>query len=138
MAKYIHSDAFLNPKPGGPALSSESEGASPSLIRKPAVPGLRPCLRISQFRRFVCRKPGEIMHAGPMQHQAEQRGMGSSWSCRSLRHYEGPQCFAIPGNHDWIDGLETFMRHITCKGWLGGWMMPQEKSYFALHLPQGW
>uniref|UniRef100_A0A061SNC4 Calcineurin-like metallo-phosphoesterase superfamily protein isoform 1 n=1 Tax=Tetraselmis sp. GSL018 TaxID=582737 RepID=A0A061SNC4_9CHLO len=63
---------------------------------------------------------------------------GASWSCRALRKYEGPQCFAIPGNHDWIDGLETFMRHFVCKGWLGGWMLPQEKSYFALRLPRGW
>jgi len=27
-----------------------------------------------------------------------------------LREYEGPQCFAIPGNHDWFDGLQTYMR----------------------------
>eukprot|EP00775_Hariotina_reticulata_P014454 gene14454-14567_t len=24
------------------------------------------------------------------------------------------------------------------KGWLGGWLMPQEKSYFSLRLPSGW
>uniref|UniRef100_A0A7S1T4N1 Calcineurin-like phosphoesterase domain-containing protein n=1 Tax=Tetraselmis chuii TaxID=63592 RepID=A0A7S1T4N1_9CHLO len=62
----------------------------------------------------------------------------SSWRSKALRRYEGPQCFAIPGNHDWIDFLETFMRHFTCKGWLGGWMLPQEKSYFALRLPRGY
>lgn len=56
----------------------------------------------------------------------------------SLRHYEGPQCFAIPGNHDWIDGLHTFMRYICHKSWLGGWLLPQQRSYFALQLPQGW
>ena len=39
---------------------------------------------------------------------------------------------------DWIDGLETFQRHVIHKGWLGGWLLPQEKSYFALHLPHGW
>ena len=39
---------------------------------------------------------------------------------------------------DWIDGLETFQRHVIYKGWLGGWLLPQEKSYFALHLPHGW
>ncbi|KAK9862826.1 hypothetical protein WJX84_007158 [Apatococcus fuscideae] len=56
----------------------------------------------------------------------------------TLRQYEGPTCFAIPGNHDWIDGLETFQRHIHHKGWLGGWLLPQEASYFALRLPHGW
>lgn len=46
----------------------------------------------------------------------------------TLRQYEGPTCFAIPGNHDWIDGLETFQRHIHHKGWLGGWLLPQVLS----------
>ncbi|CAA0830296.1 Calcineurin-like metallo-phosphoesterase superfamily protein [Striga hermonthica] len=56
----------------------------------------------------------------------------------TLRRYEGPQCFVIPGNHDWFDGLQTFMRYICHKSWLGGWFMPQKKSYFALQLPKGW
>ncbi|XP_010538790.1 PREDICTED: uncharacterized protein LOC104813013 [Tarenaya hassleriana] len=55
-----------------------------------------------------------------------------------LKHYDGPQCFLIPGNHDWFDGLHTFMRYICHKSWLGGWLMPQKKSYFALQLPKGW
>ncbi|KAK1433514.1 hypothetical protein QVD17_10425 [Tagetes erecta] len=55
-----------------------------------------------------------------------------------LKQYDGPQCFVIPGNHDWFDGLQTFMRYICHKSWLGGWLMPQKKSYFALHLPKGW
>ncbi|KZV52544.1 Calcineurin-like metallo-phosphoesterase superfamily protein isoform 1 [Dorcoceras hygrometricum] len=56
----------------------------------------------------------------------------------SLKQYDGPQCFLIPGNHDWFDGLQTFMRYICHKSWLGGWLMPQKKSYFALQLPKGW
>ena len=55
-----------------------------------------------------------------------------------LRRYDGPQCFAIPGNHDWFDGLQTFLRYICARDWLGGWLLPQEKSYFALKLPHGW
>lgn len=39
---------------------------------------------------------------------------------------------------DWFDGLQTFMRYICHKSWLGGWFMPQKKSYFALQLPKGW
>lgn len=42
-----------------------------------------------------------------------------------LHQYAGPTAFAIPGNHDWIDGLETYTRHIQHKGWLGGWLLPQ-------------
>lgn len=117
----------------------------------------------------------------------------------SLAEHDGPTAFAIPGNHDWIDGLETFQRHILHKvkskpnpllfpvsgcffrrslccrpalpngaimkvdapcmrltirknlirvsmadllavaqGWIGGWLLPQEASYFALALPHGW
>lgn len=54
------------------------------------------------------------------------------------KQYDGPQCFVIPGNHDWFDGLHTFMRYICHKSWLGGWFMPQKKSYFALQLPKRW
>ena len=39
---------------------------------------------------------------------------------------------------DWFDGLHTFMRYICHKSWLGGWFLPQKKSYFALQLPKGW
>nr|XP_017217539.1 PREDICTED: uncharacterized protein LOC108195105 isoform X2 [Daucus carota subsp. sativus] len=56
----------------------------------------------------------------------------------TLKEYDGPQCFVIPGNHDWFDGLQTFMRYICHKSWLGGWFMPQKKSYFAMQLPQRW
>ncbi|KAF6163941.1 hypothetical protein GIB67_011265 [Kingdonia uniflora] len=55
-----------------------------------------------------------------------------------LKQYKGPQSFVIPGNHDWFDGLHTFMRYICHKSWLGGWFLPQKKSYFALQLPRGW
>lgn len=55
-----------------------------------------------------------------------------------LKQYDGPQAFLIPGNHDWFDGLHTFMRYICHKSWLGGWLMPQKKSYFALQLPKNW
>ncbi|KAF8040168.1 hypothetical protein BT93_B2407 [Corymbia citriodora subsp. variegata] len=55
-----------------------------------------------------------------------------------LENYDGPQAFIIPGNHDWFDGLRTFMKYICYKNWLGGWLMPQKKSYFALQLPKNW
>ncbi|KAI9989837.1 hypothetical protein PInf_020124 [Phytophthora infestans] len=58
--------------------------------------------------------------------------------CPSLREYEGPSVFAIPGNHDWFDGLNTFTRYICQRDWLGGWLIPQKTSYFSLKLPHGW
>jgi hypothetical protein len=49
-----------------------------------------------------------------------------------------PTLYAIPGNHDWYDGLTNFMR-IFCKPtWIGAWRTGQERSYFALELPSNW
>ncbi len=53
--------------------------------------------------------------------------------------------FAIPGNHDWYDGLRAFLG-IFCrfsKGLregkiIGGRRAPQTRSYFALKLPHDW
>ncbi len=46
-----------------------------------------------------------------------------------------PKLFAIPGNHDWYDGLTNFMR-LFCQGRsLGNWVTSQKRSYFAIKLP---
>ncbi|GBC78210.1 hypothetical protein HRbin08_01697 [bacterium HR08] len=52
-----------------------------------------------------------------------------------------PHLFALPGNHDWYDGLVSFTRLFCQKTpprWIGGWQLPQTRSYFALKLPHGW
>jgi hypothetical protein len=49
-----------------------------------------------------------------------------------------PAVFALPGNHDWYDGLEGFTRRFCQHGWLGGWRTHQSHSYFAVLLPQRW
>jgi len=49
-----------------------------------------------------------------------------------------PKLFAIPGNHDWYDGLTNFMR-LFCQGRaLGNWLTMQKRSYFALKLPHNY
>lgn len=63
-----------------------------------------------------------------------------------------PDLYAIPGNHDWYDGLKAFF-HLFCRRTLkpvgqtgvdregkviGGRQTQQTRSYFALRLPQGW
>ena len=52
--------------------------------------------------------------------------------------YKGPKAYVLPGNHDWFDGLSTYTRLILSRDWLGGWLIPHERSYFAIALPQGW
>ncbi len=49
-----------------------------------------------------------------------------------------PSLFAIPGNHDWYDGLTSFIRQFCQNRWIGGWKTEQERSYFAIALPHNW
>lgn len=46
-----------------------------------------------------------------------------------------PHLFAIPGNHDWYDGLATFIKVFCQKRSIGNWRTVQTRSYFALKLP---
>ncbi len=56
-----------------------------------------------------------------------------------LNDADKPFVYAIPGNHDWYDGLQSFMRRFTQEGRpLGIWKRRQQLSYFALKLPYGW
>ncbi len=46
--------------------------------------------------------------------------------------------YAIPGNHDWYDGLGGFLRFFADEKWMGAWKSQQEASYFAIKLPHRW
>lgn len=43
--------------------------------------------------------------------------------------------YAIPGNHDWYDGLGAFLKVFCQKRWTGNWATHQRRSYFAVPLP---
>jgi hypothetical protein len=50
-----------------------------------------------------------------------------------------PTIYALPGNHDWYDGLTAFFRVFAGrKTTIGAWTTRQKRSYFALRLPHGW
>jgi hypothetical protein len=51
-----------------------------------------------------------------------------------------PSLYALPGNHDWYDGLTAFLRVFARRdgGNIGGWETRQTRSYFALKLPHRW
>ncbi|WP_375768552.1 metallophosphoesterase [Archangium gephyra] len=60
------------------------------------------------------------------------------WEAAMRGQGPAPHLFAIPGNHDWYDGLVSFMR-LFCQGRrTAGWQMHQRRSYFAVKLPHGW
>ncbi len=46
--------------------------------------------------------------------------------------------YAIPGNHDWYDGLAAFRKQFLRQGWVGAWKTRQHRSYFALRLADDW
>ena len=46
-----------------------------------------------------------------------------------------PHLYAIPGNHDWYDGLASFMNVFGDRRAIGGWRTVQRVSYFAIKLP---
>jgi hypothetical protein len=50
----------------------------------------------------------------------------------------GPMLVALPGNHDWYDGLTAFLRIFTQRRPIGGWRTQQTRSYFVVKLPQRW
>jgi hypothetical protein len=45
-----------------------------------------------------------------------------------------PHLFAIPGNHDWYDGLGNFLKIFINDRHIGNWVTKQHRSYFALKL----
>lgn len=49
-----------------------------------------------------------------------------------------PHLYAIPGNHDWYDGLTSFTRLFCQHRWIGGWQTRQSRSYFVIKLPHNW
>jgi hypothetical protein len=61
---------------------------------------------------------------------------GAALPCAPQR--TAPHLFAIPGNHDWYDGLTNFLRFFCQRKWIGGWRTRQQRSYFALKLPHDW
>jgi hypothetical protein len=51
---------------------------------------------------------------------------------------DAPHLLAVPGNHDWYDGLQSFVKVFCRRSRVGGWVTPQWRSYFALQLPRGY
>jgi hypothetical protein len=74
--------------------------------------------------------------------QYEDRFKGPFRAALPEKPLEGPQprMYAVPGNHDWYDGLTAFLRLFVRgdEGSVGGWKTRQSRSYFAIELPNRW
>ena len=62
------------------------------------------------------------------------RKKDSDLSCDPLGE-SSPALFAIPGNHDWYDGLTNFLKVFCQERHIGQWQTRQKRSYFAIKLP---
>lgn len=68
----------------------------------------------------------------------EQRLVGPYGAALPYTASDHPTLYAIPGNHDWYDGLTAFLRVFGQGRFIGGWRTHQQRSYFAVQLPHRW
>jgi len=47
-----------------------------------------------------------------------------------------PHLYAVPGNHDWYDGLTHFLKIFCQQRSLGNWRTQQHRSYFSIKLSE--
>jgi hypothetical protein len=86
---------------------------------------------------------GDQVYPVASSEQYRDRFEGPFFAARATTADEEPKertpVFALPGNHDWYDGLTSFIRLFCRKGrWVGQWGAVQSRSYFAIQLPHGW
>jgi hypothetical protein len=85
---------------------------------------------------------GDQVYPAPSRDAYQMRLVGPfEAASQGLRADTAPHVFAVPGNHDWYDGLSAFLR-LFCSGIggraFGAWRTRQSRSYFALRLPGRW
>ena len=81
---------------------------------------------------------GDQVYPVPKRAEYEDRFLGPYRAALPCARQDPPWLYAIPGTHDWYDGLVNFTS-LFCRGnWIGGWRTSQSRSYFALKLPHRW
>ncbi len=81
---------------------------------------------------------GDQVYPVPKAVEYQNRMLGPYQAALPCAVGEAPELFAIPGSHDWYDGLVNFTSIFCRKRWIGGWKTVQRRSYFALKLPNRW
>jgi hypothetical protein len=81
---------------------------------------------------------GDAVYPVPKAIEYENRMLGPYRSALPCAPPDAPELFAVPGSHDWYDGLVNFTSIFCRDRWIGGWRTRQRRSYFAIKLPPGW
>jgi Calcineurin-like phosphoesterase len=84
----------------------------------------------------------EVYPKASKQAYANQMRQPYAWAFpdRDRKSADGVPVFAIPGNHDWYDGLVLFLAYF-CRDkpvHLGNWRTCQHRSYFAFQITEKW
>lgn len=80
---------------------------------------------------------GDEVYPSPEIHEYDNRLRGPYAAAlpRQADCDDQPVLFAIPGNHDWYDGLTNFLKVFCQERHIGNWQTRQKRSYFAIKLP---
>ncbi|HEX4103095.1 MAG: metallophosphoesterase [Pseudonocardiaceae bacterium] len=81
---------------------------------------------------------GDQVYPVPKAAEYQNRMLGPYRAALPCAVGDAPELFAIPGSHDWYDGLVNFTSIFCRKRWIGGWKTLQRRSYFAIKLPNRW
>jgi hypothetical protein len=85
---------------------------------------------------------GDQVYPSASMEQYEDRLKGPYTAACPVPQADRPQptLYALPGNHDWYDGLTAFLRVFVGQriDHIGGWRIEQTRSYFAISLPHHW
>lgn len=82
---------------------------------------------------------GDQVYPVPTRQEYENRFLGPYRAALPCPPPEGsPELLAIPGSHDWYDGLVNFSSIFCRRRRIGGWQTTQTRSYFAVQLPHRW
>ncbi len=81
---------------------------------------------------------GDAAYPVPTRDEYENRMLGPYRAAMPCAHGANPELLAVPGSHDWYDGLHNFTSIFCRERWIGGWKTRQRRSYFAVKLPHRW
>ena len=81
---------------------------------------------------------GDQVYPVPKKREYVNRLLGPYEAAMPRAPGRGVELFAIPGSHDWYDGLINFSNVFCQQRSIGGWQTEQSRSYFAVKLPHGW
>ena len=106
----------------------------------------RPELKVGKFKlprgRALIMGGDQVYPAASEQAYRNQLRQPYAWAFpdHDRQSHEGVPVLAIPGNHDWYDGLVLFLAFFCREEpWhLGSWRTHQRRSYFAFQITDTW